>query len=250
MLIQSKSEGLVSLTAKQFKKEKKLFNSINSSKSIIGLWTAGGFEDAPLSFKNTDIIINWSLLEIKAEFFVNSIERSTFLPFYFNTIYYGEWGELEEKPIIFMEIETEDGIFKSKTPFKFRELWGFLKKNIKLTIYFESVLLEDPEKKSAWEGNVDWISHVGGLYNVIDLSYWIENNEVKLIEDESEPDVNSGEKYTKNIWFLSVNRSINVDFYDYNNEIKEVAFETLTTALEMKKHGLNWKKFAASFLNI
>jgi hypothetical protein len=71
-----------------------------------------------------------------------------------------------------MEIYGEKFYKKSIKPFKVKDLYKFLKLNneIKIVIYFETTIQEDPEKESYKTNNNELISSLGGLYHIVDIA--------------------------------------------------------------------------------
>lgn len=219
---------LVWISEFDLKKEEKFIKKLKPEEEILNIWACGDFYKKPISWDDNNIVINWNFYENKAEFFITEKHVKWFCNYYFYLMYFGEWGELEEKHIIFMEIESEKIVKKEKKPIKTKDLFKFIMKNkrVKIVIYFETTIQEDPEKESYEEYNNIWISSIGGLYDVIDTSW------------------EGFELYNLNEWkFLE--KKVNLDEDD--NLIMEIAKESAKTAKEMKKNNVKWELFKFNY---
>lgn len=217
--------NLIWINEKDLNYEDKFISKIKSKKKMSGCWCCGS-DIKPITFEGEDIVINWSYEFNKVEFYMTKNYFKCFMTHYFYLMYYGEWGDVQEKPIVFMEVFADNLYKKSIKPFKVKDLYKYIKsKNeVKVVIYFETTIQKDPEKESYKEGNNIWISNIGGLYNIIDLSW--EMNEKESI------------KYDKKKFF-------NYEIEEYINwkDFIEVCEETSKTAKELKKEKMKWEKF-------
>ncbi len=209
-------------------KEEKFVEKLKPEEEIWNIWACGDFYKKPLTWDNNNIIINWNFYENKAEFFITEKHIKWFCNYYFYLIYYGEWGRLEEKHIVFIEIESEKIKRKEKKPIKTKDLFKFIKKNkkVKITIYFETTIQKDPEKESYKEYNNIWTSSIGGLYDVIDTSW------------------EGFELYNSREWIF-LEKKINLDKDE--GDMIQIAEESAKTAKEMKENGKKWELFKYNY---
>ena len=217
--------NLIWITEKELNYENRFVSKIKGNKRISGYWCC--FNDVkPITFDEENIVINWSYEFNKVEFYMNKEYFENFIINYFYLIYYGEWGNIQEKPIVFMEIYGERFYKKSIKPFKVKDLYKFLKlnKEVKIVIYFEITIQEDPEKESYKTNNNEWISSLGGLYHIVDIA-WELNNKQSI-------------KYEKKKIF-----NYEIKEYINWNEFMSIYKETAITAKEMKKNKVKWEKF-------
>jgi len=209
-------------------KEERFIEKLKPEIEFLNIWSFGDFYKKPIMWDNNNIVINWNFYENKAEFFVTEKYIKWFCNYYFYLIYYGEWGQLKEKHIIFMEIESEKLKKKEKKPIKTKEVFKFIKKNkrIKMSIYFEPTIQEDPEKEYYKENNNLWISSIGGLYDVIDPSW--EGFELCNLDE----------------WIFLEKKEI---LDKKCGDIIEIAKESAKTAKEMKINNKKWELFKYSY---
>ncbi len=149
---------------------------------------------------------------------------------YFYSTYFGEWGDLEEKKIIFMEINTEKKNIKSKKPLKLKEVYNIFKNNekSKMTIYFEPTIQKDPEKESYKSYNNIWISYLGGLYEIVDPLWEVEGKE--------------GLEFKEDKWGIW-----KIEKYKNWKEMEDTFHETADSAKELKKYKNKWELFKFNY---
>lgn len=192
----------------------------------------GNFNFKPLTFEEEEenFVVNWSGEQNKVDFFISNKYKNSFCVYYHHTMYYGEWGNIWEKPIVFMQMRSEKTKIKSKKPFKIKEIQNFFKKNqkMKMTIYFEPTILGDPETEEYFNYNNIWISSMGGLYHITD------------------PGIALGDKkpltYSHKEWNLGA-KKIKINNYCLRDDYYKICEETAKTAKEMKINNTNWKIF-------
>ena len=221
--------NLIWINEKELNSENNFISKIKDKKNISGWWSFGS-DVKPISFDGEDVVINWSYEFNKVEFYMTKNYFKDFIVFYFYLIYYGEWGEIQEKPIVFMEVYADQLHKKSIKPFKVKDLHKIIKsKNYaKIVIYFETTIQEDPEKESYNGGNNMWISSLGGLYNIVSPS-WELNEKLSI-------------KYNNKEFF-----EYKIEEYiDWKNFI-EIYKETAKTAKEMKENKIKWEKFKFNY---
>ena len=220
---------LIWINEKELNYEDKFISKIKGKKKITGLWACGR-HIKPITFENENIVINWSYEFNKVEFYMSNEYIKNFLEYYFYFMYYGEWGEVEEKPIIFMEVFAENFYKKSIKPLKVRDLFKNIKskKEIKIQIYFEPTIQMDPESEYYRSGHNMWISNLGGLYDIVD-PYWELNNKPSI-------------KYeNEKIFNYKIKKYI--DWIDF----EKIYLETAITAKELKKEKMKWEKFKFNY---
>ena len=212
---------LIWINEKELNNEFKILKKIKPEIEFNDILSFLNFNKKPIFWGDYDIIINWSFEQNKVEFFLTEKYINWFCNYYFFLIYYNELGDLKEKSIIFMELESENKKIKNKKPFKIKEILFFMKKNkrIKLSIYFEIIIKECIEKESYFE-----LNNIGGLYDVINNS-WNNFKICKLIEW----------KFYK--------KKINIEKYKDWEDLIKISEESLNTVEDMKKNKLKWELF-------
>lgn len=194
---------------------------------LTGIWCFGDYITRPITFEKTNIIINWSYYELKLEFIGSYEDVDIILPFYENMWKYGEWGEFDPKKIIWMSVETRNKYTKSKSFFEIENIKDFIKKNdFKITIFFENVIDGDPLSNGYINSNDYWIDCIGGLYNVADISLYVEDNE----------NIYPAEKYMKK------HKTFKIEDYTKEN-LYEYAKETAKSAKNLINNSKKWKIF-------
>ncbi len=162
------------------------------------------------------IFIDYS--ENRADFYIDKDEIGLFLKFYWDMMYFGEWGDFWERPIIFMIVKTNAKTYASKKTISPKTLLNINNSgDIKLSIYFE-LWVENPKHQN--DKGMCW-TYIGGLNNLLDPSLsivWEDNN---LEEDE-------------------IANWPKISTYEY----REMAKETGITLAEMKAAKQNWKLFS------
>lgn len=233
------NQGLIWISEKELNEENKLISKIKSNINIGGIWGTGNFDAKPISFEEKEeLLINWSGEEIKVEFFLTQKYAEAFVTYYHYLIYYDEWGVLKEKPIVFMQMESEEEKKKSKKPYGIKEILKFIKKEKKviITIYFETTITKDPESKTYREINNLEIAYLGGLYDITDPTLVLRTKHSEKIAKTSK----------KKKWSYT-NKSIEIKKYKTWNEIAEIAKETAETAEKMKKNKQKWEIFKYNY---
>jgi len=217
--------NLIWITEKELNYENKFISKIKEGKKLLAYWYCDNWIK-PITFEGENIVINWSYEFNKVEFYMTKEYFKGFIINYFYLMYYGEWGNIQEKPIIFMEIYGKNFYKKSIKPFKVKDLYKFLKQNdeVKIVIYFETTIQKDPEKESYNRDDNIWMSNLGGLYHIVDIA-WELNNKSSI-------------KYEKKKFF-----SYDIEEYVDWNESINIYKETAITAKEMKKNKMKWEKF-------
>ena len=226
---------LLWLNEKELNEENMFVSKLKTSIEISGYWISHN-DVKPITFEGEDVIINWSYEENKAEFYLTDKYAESFTIYYFHLMYYGEWGLLREKPIIFMEMNSENETKKSKKPFKSKEILKYIKKKkkVNINIYFEPTIQKDPENQLYYEEENLWTSSLGGLYDIIYPS-WEINGKKNIKFDEKEWKFNEINK-------IKINEYIN--WIKYTSIYKETAI----TAKELKLNKLNWEIFKFNYL--
>ena len=161
---------LIWVSEKELNYENKFISKIKNTKKISGYWSQ--FKDIkPITFEGENIVINWSYEFNKVEFYMSSEYFKDFLVYYYYLMYYGEWGDIQEKPIVFMEIYSNNFYIKSIKPFKTKYLYKFFesKNDIKIVIYFENMI--DGNKDNE---NIE-LSDLGGLYHIANINWELNN---------------------------------------------------------------------------
>ena len=187
---------------------------------LTGIWAFGNFDKRPLTFKNTNIIINWSIYNLKLEIYGKSDDLDMVLEFYDGFSQYGEWGEEFVKPIVWMSINNDKEEIRSKKFIDIKNILIFLKykEKFKITIYFETILNYSPLENNYTTSNSYWINCLGGLYYIVDLCLYVEKNNETF---EGELYLNNGLHVVK----------------DYRYEdFKKYALETAETAKDLVKN--------------
>ena len=161
---------LIWVSEKELNYENNFISKIKNIKKISGYWS--NFKDIkPITFEGENIVINWSYEFNKVEFYMSSEYFKDFLVYYYYLMYYGEWGDIQEKPIVFMEIYSNNFYIKSIKPFKTKDLYKFFesKNDIKIVIYFENMI--DGNKDNE---NIE-LSDLGGLYHIANINWELNN---------------------------------------------------------------------------
>lgn len=161
---------LIWISEKELNYENKFISKIKNIKKISGYWSH--FKDIkPITFEGESIVINWSYEFNKVEFYMSSEYFKDFIIYYYYLMYYGEWGNIEEKPIVFMEIYSNNFYIKSIKPFKTKDLYKFFesKNDIKIVIYFENIININKDNK-----NIE-LSDLGGLYHIANINWELNN---------------------------------------------------------------------------
>lgn len=219
---------LIWINEEMLNEEKRFLKKKKPEKIIKGLWGFGDPNEKPICL-DKNFIINWCFIEKKVEFLVTEEYVNSFCDFYLHLIYYGEGGILEEKRIIFMQVETFNLKKKSKKPFRIKEIFNFLKKykKIKLIVFFESTINWNFNNENENKENIAMLSDIGGMVDVV-LTYW-ENFEKCRTED------------------LRIHKE--KEEKERENAYKEmgIAKETVKTIHEMKKYKKNWEIFKFNF---
>jgi len=225
---------LLWINEKELNEENIFISKLKTNIEISGYWVSNN-DIKPITFENEDIIINWSYEENKAEFYLTDKYAESFAIYYFHLMYYGEWGLLREKPIIFMEIASENETIKSKKPFKSKEILKYIKKKkkVNINIYFETTIQKDPESELYNEEENLWVSSLGGLYDIIYPSWEI--NGKKNI------------KLNKKEWKFNDNNKIKIKEYINWIKYEKIYKETALTAKELKLNKSNWEIFKFNY---
>ena len=161
---------LIWISEKELNYENKFISKIKNIKKISGYWSQ--FKDIkPITFEGENIVINWSYEFNKVEFYMSSEYFKDFIVYYYYLMYYGEWGNIQEKPIVFMEIYSNNFYIKSIKPFKTKDLYKFLesKNDIKIVIYFENMINRNKDNE-----NIE-LSDLGGLYHIANINWELNN---------------------------------------------------------------------------
>ena len=148
---------LIWISEKELNYENKFISKIKNIKKISGYWSH--FKDIkPITFEGENIVINWSYEFNKVEFYMSSEYFKDFIVYYYYLMYYGEWGNIQEKPIVFMEIYSNNFYIKSIKPFKTKDLYKFLesKNDIKIVIYFENMINRNKDNENIELANINW----------------------------------------------------------------------------------------------
>lgn len=202
---------------------------------LTGVWSFGDYKTKPLTFNNTNIIINWSYNELKLEIYGDANSNVTLLNFYELLHLYGEWGENLTKPIVWMKVETPNKMIKSKNHIDKEKIAKFIDNDyFKITIYYETTIQESPFSKDYITSNAYWIYCIGGLYYVADLYLYLENG-----NDIIEPELH---KNNCNKTPFNVKNYNNEDLYEYS-------LETWETAKELVKLSRKWELFKYNYHN-
>ena len=161
---------LIWISEKELNYENKFISKIKNIKKISGYWSH--FKDIkPITFEGENIVINWSYEFNKVEFYMSSEYFKDFIVYYYYLMYYGEWGNIQEKPIVFMEIYSNNFYIKSIKPFKTKDLYKFFesKNDIKIVIYFENMINLNKNNE-----NIE-LSDLGGLYHIANINWELNN---------------------------------------------------------------------------
>ena len=223
---------LIWIDEKGINLEKSILSKLKIKNSIIDVCCLGDFNTKPVSFEGEEenFIINWSGEQNKIEFYISTKFLNSFCEYYYYTMYYSEWGDVWEKPIIFMQMKSENQKIKTKRPFKLKEIINFIKKNkkIKLSIYFETTIIKDPEIEDYKEENNTLMLNIAGIYQIIETGIKLENKKFLKIE--------------KKEWKMG-NKNTKIKNYCNLKEYISICKETEKTSKEMKINKINWKIF-------
>lgn len=198
-------------------------------RTLTGIWAYGDLNNRPITFKNTNIIINWSFYNLKLEIYGSKDDLKIITKFMEEVLNFSEWSCKVEIPIIWMYIQTKNKFIKSKKIIISEEIELFLKNEdfYKIVIFYETTIQSNPLNYDYTISNDYWIACIGGLYNVVDMKLFIEN------EDDSE--IIESEKYTNNSIFEIKN-------YSYEN-LENYALETSKTSIDLIEKNQKWKNF-------
>lgn len=184
----------------------------------------GGCFRKRIKFQKSKLTININLEKLYIEFLVPKKETAIFLDVYWLKMLHGEWGQIAEKPIVFMEMKTKQFNIKSKTLMRPTEIIKLIKTSnkTKISIYFETTIPIDPISIDYKTKNNMWVSYIGGIYDFVNPEFSIENETQNIIDQEIE----------------------NIENID-KKKFDKICEETAKTAIEMRINNLNWKKFHA-----
>lgn len=143
---------------------------------LTGVWASGDFYMKPITFRNYNLILNWSFYELKLEIFGEKCDLEMIKNFYEILWNYGEWGENFIKPLIWMEIQTKYKYIKSKKYIEINDFDNYIDDYFKITLYFEPLIDGNPFAKDYIESNSYWINCIGGLYHVVDINWYIDTD--------------------------------------------------------------------------
>ena len=213
---------------KEFKKDQNFLKKFKNKYTISGCYYMGEVCDL-VEFKliKSRIFFNWEILNMRMEIFKE--ERDILLNAYSRWMWIGEWGYKFEKPLIFMELITEEFTCKFKKILSVKDIFKLTNKSniFNLNIYFEPIIEEDPKSLSYKKNNNIWISYVGGLYDIIDSDFWLET-----IEDGKLGIIERG----------TITKTKIINF-------KNLCDETANTAIDMRKNiKCKWKLFASNHI--
>lgn len=231
------NKKLISLNINELIKEEIFIKKLKTKKKITGIFCLGDSKEKPITFKNFEdkILINWCFSNLKIEFFIKSEFIKEFIHLYHRIVYYNEWGDISEKPIIYTELITKKNKIKIKNSFKSTDLWELIKKEkeIYLLINYETTIGHNPEKICSKHDI--WLSYIGGMYEITDVLYFIEEKEEILEYKE----------YKKNFFeiFNKKKKILKDDLINLNKIIEE----TSLTARDLKIKG-NWEIFKYEYL--
>lgn len=209
---------------KEYNEDAKFLEKLEKKYILSGCYCTGTICDM-VEFRliKSKIFFKWENLSMTIAIFKE--ERSIMLEAYSRWMWIGEWGGEFKKPIIFMEIISENLNYKFKEILSVEKIFEITEnfEIFNLRIYFETIIGEDPKESDYKEGNNMWIFYVGGMYDIIDPCFWLESTEGgewTIVEEASVTETNS-------IWF------------------RKLCEETADTAIEMRKNGVcKWWAFA------